>query len=438
LKEKGLSQAKALGISERAIDLAEKCCRELRPLWNSVDNLVFANQVRVLEAFTKERISSAHMAPTTGYGYQDLGREGLERLYARIFGAESALVRLHWASGTHVLKTALSALLRPGEELLALTGTPYETLHPVIHSLSEFGVSYRETSILVDFETGKADQQSLEQRLAEEIQPSTKVLFIQRSRGYSLRKSISLKTLRSLFAITEKRWPHLFTVVDNCYCELVDTAEPPLLGATLTLGSLIKNPGGGLAPTGGYVAGKRDAVEKVAETLYAPGLSGQVGSNPYGYRDLYQGLFLAPKVVGEALRGASFAALFFQKMGYPVDPDPFEERTDIVQSITLNSEEGLKALTESVQKASPVDSFAVPVPWDMPGYSHQVIMAAGTFIQGSSIELSCDAPFAPPYTAYLQGGLTKEHVIIACMAAFDRLKEMSLSVHIPIQPDNLP
>jgi len=434
------SLREALNISKGTLGLAANCISELKPVWDSIDEKVLINQAQVLESFVKERISLSHMLPSTGYGYQDTGREGLDRLYARVFGGESALVRLHWASGTCVLKTAFFSLLRPGDEMLCVTGTPYETLLPIIGlkelkspegskgksipssgSLADFKINYRETSCLVQFESGVIDEKELESELAKMVTASTKVIFIQRSRGYTNRKTTSIPVLKKFMEIKEKNWPSILTIVDNCYCEFADTLEPPALGITLTVGSLIKNPGGGLAPSGGYVVGKRACVERVAESLYAPGLYGEVGSNPYGYRDLYQGLFLGPKTVGEALKGACFASLFFKKMGYEVDPEPFENRSDIVQAITLKSPETLKTFAKHIQLASPVDSFATPEPWDMPGYEHRVIMAAGTFVQGSSIELSCDAPFTPPYTVYLQGGLTKEHVILACMKVGDAL-----------------
>lgn len=421
-------------VSPDLIELARACADTLKPAWDAVDDVVFKNQARVLDCFIAEKVSSAHFWPSTGYGYQDAERECLERLYARVFGGEAALVRLHWTSGTHVLRTALSALLEPGNHLLSVTGTPYETLWPVIGlgpysdrpgSLSAVGVSYGETQCLTDFEAGKITKEGLEQALERAILPSTRVIFIQRSRGYSSRPSISMESLGAFMEIKQRRWPSILTLVDNCYCEFTGPAEPPALGVTVTAGSLIKNPGGGLAPSGGYVVGQKAWIERVAESLYAPGLSAEVGSNPYGYRDLYQGLFMAPKVVGEALKGACFAALFFERLGYRVDPGPFDRRHDIVQAIILESAENLRTFARSIQSESPVDSFATPEPWDMPGYSHQVIMAAGTFVQGSSIELSCDAPFVAPYTAYLQGGLTREHVMIACIRTAERLRRIT-------------
>lgn len=431
-----------LNVDPNTLQLAQECTEQLEDAWKHIDELVFSNQIKVLRAFSDSRISLTHMWPSTGYGYQDTGREGLESLFAQVFGGESALVRLAWTSGTHVLKTALFGLLRPGDELLSVTGTPYETLQPVIGigpqceparqtdcqlqqvqpgSLKDFGIEYRETSCLIDFEAGAIDEDMLRQELERSITSSTRLVLIQRSRGYSHRKTISIASLGTFMELVRNKWPHIITFVDNCYCEFTDVLEPPALGVSITAGSLIKNPGGGLTATGGYVVGQEKYVDLVAGSLYAPGLGKEAGSNPYGYRDAYQGLFLAPKVVGEALKGASFAALFFGKLGYQVDPGPFEQRGDIVQEIILEHPEKLKSFSRAIQEASPIDSFATPEPWDMPGYAHQVIMAAGTFVQGASIELSCDGPFTHPYTAYLQGGLTKEHVIYACLRAKDAL-----------------
>lgn len=406
-------------LSAETIQAASRARHRVMGVWNAIDDTVLTNQERVLDSFIAERIGLTHLAPSTGYGYGDSGRDALDRLFARIFDSEAALVRTHWASGTHVLKTALHALTRPGDQILSVTGAPYETLLPILTGLRDFGVSYKECSCLLDHQEGRLDLFELEQALHAAIGPATKVILVQRSRGYSSRQSISVETLEAFTRLLSERWPSVLTVADNCYCEFVQDREPPSAGISLTAGSLIKNPGGGLAPTGGYVAGREDCVRRAAEALYAPGLSGEVGSNPYGYRDLYQGLFIAPKTVGEALKGASFAAAFFAELGFKVDPGPLDPRYDIVQAITTGSPERLRALARSIQAASPVDSYATPEPWDMPGYRHQVIMAAGTFVQGSSIELSCDAPFAPPYTAYLQGGLTKEHVMLACMRAGD-------------------
>jgi len=445
--------------SPKVLAIARKARKTVRPVWDAVDDLVLANQARVLDAFVNERVALHHLSPSTGYGYGDSGRDALDRVYARVFGAEAAMVRFHWASGTHVLKTALFALLRPGDGLLYVTGKPYETMMPVIGtraesgcagivepcareasvsqdvstgektprmpfgsgSLREFGISYKETGALLEYQEGRISLSELETKVEEALTARTKVVMVQRSRGYTSRKSVTMETLERFLALATEKWPALYTVVDNCYCEFAQDREPPAAGASLTAGSLIKNPGGGICPTGGYVAGTSECVARVADALYAPGLGSEVGSNPYGYRDAFQGLFMAPRTVGESLRGAAFAAAFFQEMGYPVDPTPLELRTDIVQAITVGSPEKLKALARAIQAASPVDSFAAPEPWDMPGYINQVIMAAGCFVQGSSIELSCDAPYTPPYTGYLQGGLSKEHVVLACLKAGEAL-----------------
>ena len=441
----GMENSFRLDVSNRTLELAQECIEELSVRWKTIDELVFQNQVRVLQAFTGARISLSHLWPSTGYGYQDLGREGLEKLFARLFGGENSLVRFAWTSGTHVLKTALFGLLRPGDEILSVTGTPYETLRPVIGlggakqgsekrrsgNLLNLGVRYRECSCLVDYETSAIDKHALESQLEKHVTRDTTLILIQRSRGYTHRKTISMKSLREFMDIINRRWPSVITFVDNCYCEFADVYEPPSLGVSITAGSLIKNPGGGIAKTGGYVVGPNRYVDLVAESLYAPGLGKDIGSNPYGYKDSYQGLFMAPKTVGEALKGACFAALFFGKQGFETDPGPFEKRADIVQLITMREPEMLKTIAQAVQAASPIDSFAVPEPWEMPGYTHKVIMAAGTFIEGSSIELSCDGPFIPPYSAFLQGGLTKEHVIYACMKAKDALDVLAGSKRSP-------
>ena len=424
-------------VAKDTLRLAQECIHDLDTVWSDVDGLVFYNQVKVLESFIDSKISLTHLWPSTGYGYQDVGREGLESLFAKIFGAESSLVRLSFASGTHVLKTVLFGLLRPGDELLSLTGRPYETLCPVIGidtpdhpragSLRDFGVRYKESACLIDFESGVIDECGLKNCLETSVSRETSLIFIQRSRGYAHRQTISIESIQKVSEILNALYPSLPIFVDNCYCEFTNPIEPPGVGATITAGSLIKNPGGGLAPTGGYVVGKSKYVDLVADSLYAPGLGKETGSNPYGYKDVYQGLFLAPKVVGEAVKGASFASLFFERLGYKVDPGPFDKRYDIVQEILLQTPENLSTFAKTIQAFSPIDSFATPEPSEMPGYTSSVIMAAGTFVQGSSIELSADGPFAPPYSIYLQGGLTKEHVIYACMKVKDAIHEKSMS-----------
>lgn len=396
---------------------------EVEPVWDKVDAVVMANQERVLDSFAAERVALHHMSGSTGYGYGDAGRDTLDRLYARVFGAEEGLVRTHWSSGTHALKTALFALLRPGDDVLCVSGPSYDTLAPVTgkDGLGDFGITYRETDCLLKYEEGQIGMDSVEADLLSNVRSNTRVLYIQRSRGYTARKSISIASLREFMRLVKVKWPGLWTLVDNCYCEFTGPYEPPMLGVSLTVGSLIKNPGGGLAPTGAYAVGEAEPVARVAASLYAPGLGAETGSCPWGYRDLYQGLFLAPKVVGECLKGIIFAASFLRRLGFEVDPGPFEERSDIVQTVTLGSPEKLIAFAEAIQAASPVDSFAVPRPWDMPGYDRQIIMAAGTFVQGSSMELTCDGPFTEPYIAYLQGGLTKEHVMLAVRRAASKV-----------------
>ncbi|HHY76083.1 MAG TPA: hypothetical protein GX500_04790 [Firmicutes bacterium] len=408
----------AMDLIDRAFEESKE---EMASVWKRIDATVMTNQERVLDSFIAERVSLHHMSPSTGYGYGDAGRDTLDRLYARVFGAESGLVRTHWSSGTHALKTALFALLRPGDDVLCVTGPSYDTLSPVTGAgrggLKDFGITYREIDCLLRYEEGSIGIDSVEQELADNLRSNTKVIYIQRSRGYTPRKSISVGSLQDFMGVVREKFPGIWTIVDNCYCEFTGTVEPPMLGVSLTVGSLIKNPGGGLAPTGAYAVGSRDAVARVAESLYAPGLGAETGSCPAGYRDIYQGLFLAPKVVGECLKGIAFAASFLRRLGFEVDPGPFEERSDIVQAVTLGSPERLRRFAQAIQASSPVDSFATPEPWDMPGYERKIIMAAGTFVQGSSIELSCDGPFTEPYIAYLQGGLTKEHVMLAVKKA---------------------
>jgi cystathionine beta-lyase family protein involved in aluminum resistance len=409
----------------------------LKTTWNQIDRVVLTNQARILDAFTKEHVAANHLWPSTGYGYGDAGRTALERVYARTFGAEAALVRPHWASGTHALKSALFAMLRPGDEALSLTGIPYDTLIPVIGisrensagnreegSLKDFDISFRFTDALSHYVQGDMTLRTAIEEIKQAVGDRTSLLYLQRSRGYSQKKAVSMDHLAKFIPAlrTEISIP---IMVDNCYCEFVEEHEPPSVGIDLTVGSLIKNPGGGLAPSGGYAVGTRTAVDRVSKSLYAPGIGDEIGSNPSGYRDFFQGLFLAPKVVGESLKGASFASLYFQDLGMKTDPGPFDKRSDIVQCIETGSADALLTLTKAIQGASPIDSFASPEPSLMPGYDHPVVMAAGTFVQGASIELSCDAPFIAPFRAYLQGGLTKEHVILACLRAGTKLKNIS-------------
>lgn len=407
----GLAPAQADALAAHAAAALEQTARAR----HQVTAIAAANSLRVLDAFRQLQVDEADLAPSTGYGYNDRGREKLDQLYARIFGAEAALVRPQIVSGTHAISLGLFGLLRPGDELVLATGTPYDTLHGLLGlrpgtpgSLAEFGVRLRQIDLLPD---GGPDLGAI----AAAVGPQTRAVFIQRSRGYTQRPSLPVATINRVIATVKEANPAAYCLVDNCYGEFVETAEP---GADLTAGSLIKNPGGGLATTGGYLAGKAECIELAAARLTAPGVGGEVG--PFSAQDkrlFYQGLFLAPHVVGQALQVAHFAAALFERLGCRVDPGPGTPRTDLIQSLELGSADALIAFCQGLQSGSPVESHVRPEPWPMPGYDHNVIMAAGTFTQGASIELSADGPLRPPYAAYLQGGLTLESGIAACLSA---------------------
>ena len=398
---------------------ASTALERVRPLWAQVDDLVLRNQARVLSAFQEAGVSEVHFAASTGYGYNDIGREKLDEVFARAFGAEAGLVRIQFASGTHTIATGLFAVLRPGDRLIAAAGAPYDTLQQVIHGapgcLTEWGVRYEEVPLRPDLTV------DLEGVARAVRRPDARCLLIQRSRGYSLRAPLTVAEIGAIIRVAKEANPDVTVLVDNCYGEFVEAQEPPHVGADLTCGSLIKNPGGGIAPTGGYIVGRADLVERAAAQLFAPGIGPEVGANAGANRLLFQGLFLAPHVTGEALRGAQFTAAFFAHLGFAVRPAFDEPRSDLVQAVELGSPEGLEAFCQAVQKASPVDAHVRPEPWAMPGYSDPVIMAAGTFVQGSSIELSADGPMRPPYVAYFQGGLTREHVMLAALRAANEL-----------------
>ena len=368
------------------------------------------------------RLSEAHFTTTSGYAYDDIGRQKLDELYAMVFDAEKALVRTQFVSGTHALATVLFGLLRPGDTLLSVTGVPYDTMqtvigyaHPSPGSLKEFGISYDE----VPLQDGRVDLTALSQK----VTPKTKVALIQRSRGYSLRPPLTMENISQICRTIKAIQPHCVCFVDNCYGEFVNLTEPIAAGADIMAGSLIKNPGGGLAPTGGYIAGKAALVELAAYRLTAPGMGDELGASLANNRLLFAGLFLAPHVVSQAMKGAIFAAGVFSHLGYAVSPAFAERREDIIQAIELKSPKKLIAFCRGLQKYSPVDSFAAPEPWNMPGYADQVIMAAGTFVQGASIELSADGPMRPPYHVYLQGGLTFEHAVIGILGAAQAVLE---------------
>ncbi|HWI64919.1 MAG TPA: methionine gamma-lyase family protein [Symbiobacteriaceae bacterium] len=403
----------------RLIRAAELAMERVRPHWARADELVLINQAKVLRAFQECQVSDIHFAGSTGYAYGDLGRERIEQVFARVFGTEAALVRAQFASGTHAITCGLFGALKAGDRLIAAAGTPYDTLRTVISgapgSLTEWGVTYEESPLLAD---GTVDIANVV-RLAQ--QPDARVVFIQRSRGYSLRPTLSVTKIGEIIAAVKAANPGIICVVDNCYGEFTQEIEPSNVGADLVCGSLIKNPGGGIAPTGGYVVGRQELVDRAAARLFAPGIAGEVGANFGINRLILQGLFLAPHVTGEALRGAQFTAALFAELGLSVRPTYDAERYDLVQAVELGTGEGLVAFCEAVQKASPVDAHVRPEPWDMPGYTDQVVMAAGTFNMGSSIELSADGPMRPPYAVYFQGGLTREHVVWAALNAANEL-----------------
>ena len=408
-------------FSKQLLDLKKVVLNEVADNFNRVEEISEHNTLKILNAMRRLKISDAHFKTSTGYAYGDIGREKLDELFAEIFCAERALVRTQFVSGTHALATALFGILRPSDELVSLTGAPYDTLQTVIGhahaakgSLKEFGVSYRELPLL----DGKVDIDAIKNF----ITPKTKLALIQRSRGYSMREPLTTCDIKKICAAVKAANKNCVTFVDNCYGEFVETQEPIEIGANLAAGSLIKNIGGGLSPTGGYIVGRKDLVELSSYRLTAPGMGDELGASLGTPRLLYQGLFLAPHVTAQALKGAIFAAGIFSKLGYKTRPLPDEIRGDIIQAIELRSAEKLIKFCRAIQSFSPVDSFATPEPWDMPGYEDKVIMAAGTFVQGASIELSADGPLREPYAVYLQGGLTFEHAIIGILGAAQALE----------------
>jgi len=410
-------------FSKKIQDIKQEILAETRPLYAHIEEVAAANTLKILDAMREVKVSDAHFNTTSGYAYDDIGRGKLEELYAKIFGAERALVRTQFVSGTHALATVLFGILRPGDELLSLTGTPYDTMqtvigyaHPSPGSLKEFGISYDELPML----QGKVDLAGI----AATIKSNTKMVLIQRSRGYSMRSPLTIEEIRTICATVKGIKPDCICFVDNCYGEFVDTEEPTQAGADIAAGSLIKNPGGGIAPTGGYIVGRDNLVQLASYRLTAPGMGDELGASLSNNRLLFQGLFLAPHVVSQAIKGAIFAAGMFSKLGYKTLPLPTDARGDIIQAIELGTAEKLIAFCGGIQKYSPVDSFATPEPWDMPGYADKIIMAAGTFVQGASIEFSADGPLRPPYNVYLQGGLTFEHAMIGIMGAAQAVEDI--------------
>ena len=411
------------GISDKTLKLVSEAEESIKEQFMHIENICEINQLRVMKAFADNRVSDSHFVATTGYGYDDLGRDTLDRVYADIMGAEDALVRHNFISGTHTISTALFAVLRPNDILVSITGKPYDTLEEVIGkqgeagngSLKDFGVKYVQIDLKHD---GTPDLEQIKFTLTH---MNVKAVTIQRSKGYGWRPTYSAKDIGALIEFVKEISPETICIVDNCYGEFVETEEPTAYGADLIAGSLIKNPGGGLAPTGGYIAGKQKYVELCAYRLTSVGIGKEAGASLGFNRQMYQGLFMAPHVVSQALKAAVLCSAVFEKLGFEVDPKPNEIRHDIIQSIKFGDPDKVTAFCQGIQKGAPVDSFVTPEPWDMPGYSSQVIMAAGAFVQGASIELSADAPIKPPYIAYMQGGLTYESAKLGIMVAADKM-----------------
>lgn len=414
-----------LGISPEVHAYGQEIEASLKARFCEIDETAEHNQLKVLAAMQKNRVCAECFQSSSGYGYNDLGRDTLEEVYASVFHTEAALVRPQITCGTHALALALSSNLRPGDQLLSISGKPYDTLEEVIGirpscgSLAEYGVTYDQVDLLQD---GSFDFEEI----PKHIRANTKMVAIQRSKGYQTRPTLSVKQIGEAIAFVKKLRPDIICMVDNCYGEFVERIEPSDLGADMTVGSLIKNPGGGLAPIGGYIAGTRACIENAAYRLTSPGLGREVGASLGVTQSFYQGLFLAPTVVAGALKGAIFAANIYERLGYQVVPDSTESRHDIIQAITFGNPESVIAFCKGIQAAAPVDSYVTPEPWAMPGYDSDVIMAAGAFVQGSSIELSADGPIKPPYAVYFQGGLTWEHAKFGILMSLQKMKEQNL------------
>lgn len=402
-------------------NLIENVKDQLKPQFAECDDIALYNQNKVLEAFRKNKIALRHFNATTGYGYDDAGRDTLNRLFADTFGAEDALVSPYFTTGTHTISTALFGLLRPGDTLLSISGAPYDTLIDVISgnnigSLKDFGIDYRQVNLT---ENGKFDNI----KIKDSLQSPHSVIYIQRSRGYSFRNAFTVEDIENIIKFV-RSFSSAPIIVDNCYGEFTQKKEPTEVGADLIMGSLIKNPGGGLAPTGGYIAGKADLIKQIAFRMTAPGVGNEVGSYASGYRLFYQGFFMAPHITMQAVKSALTFSKVFRTLGYNAMPFDNTVMSDIICSIKFDSKEQLVSFIQSVQYVSPIDSFVTPYPWDMPGYADQVIMAAGAFVQGSSIELSADSPIKEPYVAYLQGGLTYEHALIAIKKCVQSINDL--------------
>ena len=421
MKEKYLE----LGVSEPVYDIGARIEQELKERFAAIDETAEYNQLKVIGAMQKHRVSAECFMATNGYGYNDLGRDTLEEVYASCFQAEAALVRPQITCGTHALALALMSNLRPGDELLSPVGKPYDTLEEVIGirpsrgSLAEYGITYRQVDLLPD---GSFDYENIRKAIGER----TRLVTIQRSKGYQTRPTLSVSRIEELIRFIKGIKPEVLVMVDNCYGEFVERREPVEAGADMAVGSLIKNPGGGLAPIGGYIVGRKECIENAAYRLTSPGLGKEVGASLGVIQSFYQGLFLAPTVTAGALKGAIFAANLYERLGFPVFPDGSQSRHDIIQAVTLGSPERLVAFCKGIQAAAPVDSHVTPEPWDMPGYDSPVIMAAGAFVQGSSIELSADGPLRPPYAVYFQGGLTWYHAKLGILMSLQKLYEAGL------------
>ena len=413
-----------LGISDKVYDLSAEIVKDLSERFHKIDKVAEYNQLKVIQAFQKNRVAEEHFNTTTGYGYNDIGRDNLEKVYADVFHAEDALVRPQITCGTHALGLALSANLRPGDKLMYISGKPYDTLEEVIGirdskgSLKEYGVEYDQVDLLPN---GDFDFEGIKTKL-----DGVKLIGIQRSKGYATRPTLSVTKIKEVISFIKNINKDIIIMVDNCYGEFVETIEPSDVGADMTVGSLIKNPGGGLAPIGGYICGTKVCIENCAYRLTTPGLGKEVGANLGIMNLFYQGLFMAPTVVASALKGAIFAAKLFEKFNFNVIPNGTEERHDIIQAIEFGNPDCVIAFCKGIQQASPVDSHLTPEPWDMPGYDAPVIMAAGTFVSGASIELSADGPIKPPYAVYFQGGLTWQHAKLGILKAFQNMVDENL------------
>lgn len=411
------------GVSKRAAELVRNAEASLSEVFAKLGEIAEINQLKVMKAFADNRVSERHFMPTTGYGYDDDGRDTLDKIYAQVFGCEDALVRHNWVNGSHTLATMLYAVLRPGDTLLAVTGKPYDTLEEVIGivgedgngSLKDFGIAYEQIDLT---QSGEPNYAEIEKTLKNK---KIRAVMIQRSKGYGWRPTYSAEKIGEITAFVKSISPETLCLVDNCYGEFADVKEPTDFGVDLMAGSLIKNPGGGLAPTGGYIAGKHDLIELCAYRLTCVGIGRECGATMDFNRQAYQGFFMAPHTVLQSLKAAALCSAVFSELGFDADPKPEEERHDIIQSVKFNDKDKMIAFIQGIQKGAPIDSFVVPEPWDMPGYQDQVIMAAGAFVQGASIELSADAPLREPYIAYMQGGLTYESAKLGIMVAVDNV-----------------